>query len=176
VDWMWNMTSELSQVHNEGGKWRVLVTKNLPGKRWLDVLVSAGCRVEVCTSTQTILDVPTIQKLVGDKCDGVIGQLTEDWGDTLFSTLKKAGGRAYSNYAVGYNNVNVKAATENGIPVGNTPGECACEMPVRMLVTDNCAIALFHSSPAQDCTCRCADRDNSRAGGGTDISCGAARR
>ena len=29
---------------------------------------------------------------------------------------------AYSNYAVGYNNVDTKAATKAGIPVGNTPG------------------------------------------------------
>jgi len=28
----------------------------------------------------------------------------------------------FSNYAVGYNNVDVNAATKHGIPVGNTPG------------------------------------------------------
>lgn len=48
-------------------------------------------------------------------------QLTEDWGDTLFGALKKAGGHAYSNMAVGYNNVDVDAATRHGIAVGNTP-------------------------------------------------------
>ena len=51
----------------------------------------------------------------------LILQLTEDWGDTLFGALKKAGGRAYSNMAVGYNNVDVDAATRHGIAVGNTP-------------------------------------------------------
>jgi hypothetical protein len=61
-----------------------LVTKNLPGTRWLDVLIAASCRVEVCTSENTILDIPTIQKLIGDKCDGVIGQLTESWGALLY--------------------------------------------------------------------------------------------
>lgn len=40
----------------------------------------------------------------------------------MFAYLKKAGARAYSNYAVGYNNVDVKGATKHGIPVGNTPG------------------------------------------------------
>lgn len=110
------------QVHNESGDKRVLVTKNLPGTRWLEVLTASNCRVEVCTSPQTILDVPTIEKLIGDRCDGVIGQLTEDWGKQLFRSLKSAGGTAYSNYAVGYNNVDVPAATKCGIPVGNTPG------------------------------------------------------
>lgn len=44
------------------------------------------------------------------------------WNDDLFGALKAAGGTAYSNYAVGYNNVDVDAATKHGIPVGNTPG------------------------------------------------------
>jgi hypothetical protein len=35
------------QVHNEGGAKRVIVTKNLPGERWLQILTAAGCRVEV---------------------------------------------------------------------------------------------------------------------------------
>jgi hypothetical protein len=51
----------------------------------------------------------------------VIGQLTEDWGEVLFSALKRAGGTAFSNMAVGYNNVDVAAANRNGIAVGNTP-------------------------------------------------------
>lgn len=112
----------LAQVHNPDGKLRVLVTKELPGDRWIKVLSSAGCRVEICKSEQTILDNATIKKLMGDKCDGVIGQLTEDWSSELFGALKAAGGKAYSNYAVGYNNVIVPDATKNGIPVGNTPG------------------------------------------------------
>ena len=47
---------------------------------------------------------------------------TQDWSHELFGTLRDAGGTAYSNYAVGYNNVHVPAATENRIAVGNTPG------------------------------------------------------
>ena len=54
--------------------------------------------------------------------DGAIGQLTEDWNADLFAALAAAGGSAYSNYAVGYNNVDVAAATALGLPVGNTPG------------------------------------------------------
>ncbi len=64
-------------MHNEGGDKRVLVTKALPGQRWLDILTAAGCRVEVCTHPDIILSNDTIKRLIGDKCDGVIGQLTE---------------------------------------------------------------------------------------------------
>ena len=122
------------KTHNASGKLRVVVTKLLPGKRWLEVLTAAGCRVEVCTSTK-ILTNNQIKTAIGKKCDGVIGQLTEDWSEELFGALKKAGGRAYSNYAVGYNNVKVPVATKHGIPVGNTPGvltDTTAEMAVTL--------------------------------------------
>ena len=123
------------QIHNPGGTFRVIVTKALPGRRWLDILTAADCRVEICHST-AVLDTETIEAAIGSRCDGAIGQLTEPWGATLFDTLKAAGGVAYSNYAVGYNNVDLDAATRAGIPVGNTPGvltETTAEMAVALV-------------------------------------------
>lgn len=119
-------------THNPSGRWRVIVTKEFPGKRWLEVLTLADCRVEVCMSKDT-LATEEIKAVIGDRCDAAIGQLTETWGTELFEALKHAGGRAYSNYAVGYNNVDVDAATAQGIGVGNTPGvltETTAEMAV----------------------------------------------
>lgn len=122
------------ETHNPSGSKRVVCTKELPGQRYLDVLAAADCKVEVGTSTD-ILSVDEIKAKIGDQCDGVIGQLTEDWGEELFEALKNAGGKVYANYAVGYNNVNVPAATERGLPVGNTPGvltETTAEMAVAL--------------------------------------------
>jgi len=119
---------------NADGKNRVIVTKTLPGSRWLKILKDADCRVEICQS-DAVLGAEDIRTAMGSRCDGVIGQLTEDWGEPLFSALKAAGGRAYSNYAVGFNNVDVAAATRNAIPVGNTPGvltETTAEMAVAL--------------------------------------------
>jgi hydroxypyruvate reductase 1 len=121
-------------VENPDGSKRVIVTKELPGPRWLEILKAADCRVEICTSPD-ILSIADIKAAMGDKCDGAIGQLTEDWGDELFGALKAAGGIAYSNYAVGFNNVDLDAATKHGIPVGNTPGvltEATAEMCVAL--------------------------------------------
>jgi len=118
------------KTENPDGSRRVIVTKEIPGQRWLEILTAADCRIEICTSTH-ILNIAEIKTAIGAKCDGAIGQLTEDWGDELFSALKTAGGVAYSNYAVGYNNVDLHAANRNGIPVGNTPGvltEATAEM------------------------------------------------
>lgn len=121
-------------THNPSGRRRVVVTKELPGTRWLDRLIRVDCQVEVCTSTD-VLSIEEIITAIGNRCDGAIGQLTENWGTDLFEALKIAGGRAYSNYAVGYNNVDVAAATSWGIPVGNTPGvltETTAEMAVAL--------------------------------------------
>jgi hypothetical protein len=88
--------------------------------------------VEVCESFD-VLTPNEIAGRIGDSCDAAIGQLTEDWNADLFATLAAAGGTAYSNYAVGYNNVDVAGATAAGIPVGNTPGvltETTAEMAV----------------------------------------------
>ena len=120
--------------HNPGGGRRVVVTKQLPGERWLDILVAAGCAVEVSQS-EAVLTTDEIAQRIGTRCDGVIGQLTEDWNEEMFGVLAAAGGRAYSNYAVGYNNVDVAGATKHGIPVGNTPGvltETTAEMAVAL--------------------------------------------
>ena len=121
-------------VHNSDGEHRVIVTKELPGDRWLDILTAADCRVEICVS-EDVLTVEEITEQIGDSCDGVIGQLTENWNADLFAALAAAGGAAYSNFAVGYNNVDVAGATAAGIPVGNTPGvltETTAEMAISL--------------------------------------------
>jgi len=115
------LTAKHWLTHNASGSRRVVVTKELPGERWLRRLAEADCAVEVCMSPD-IVSTQEIVAAIGGRCDGAIGQLTETWGRELFQALKAAGGKAYSNYAVGYNNVDVAAATELGIPVGNTPG------------------------------------------------------
>ncbi|MFH1103057.1 MAG: hypothetical protein V1714_04745 [Pseudomonadota bacterium] len=75
---------------NPEGKRRVIVTKDLPGSRWGKILTQADCRVEIGTSTDP-LSIAEIQSAIGDRCDGAIGQLTELWGEELFSALKAAG-------------------------------------------------------------------------------------
>lgn len=109
------------QTLNAGSTFRVVVTKHLPGERWLEILRQADCEVYACDSAD-VLGPEEIKAAIGARCDGLIGQLTERWDEDLFSALASAGGRVYSNYAVGYDNVDVPAATEHEIAVGNTPG------------------------------------------------------
>jgi hydroxypyruvate reductase 1 len=128
------MTETEWQIHNPAGSRRVIVTKQLPGERWLDILAAADCRVEVCTCSHA-LGAGEIVAAIGERCDAAIGQLTEPWSGALLAVLKKAGGRVYSNYAVGFDNVDVQAATALGLPVGNTPGvltEATAELAVAL--------------------------------------------
>ncbi len=121
-------------ILNPSGDKRVIVTKELPGGRWIKILTDAGCRIEMCTSTKT-LNTHELRFAIGARCDGVIGQLNETWSKELFSALSSAGGKAYCNYAVGFNNVDVRLATSARIAIGNTPEvltETTAEMGVAL--------------------------------------------
>ncbi|NOY05888.1 MAG: hypothetical protein GXO82_04550, partial [Chlorobi bacterium] len=77
------------EVHNAQGRFRILVTKKLPGNRWIEILTGSGCRVDIGTSRET-LTTGALKRCIGDSCHGVIGQLTEDWNEDLLETLKAA--------------------------------------------------------------------------------------
>lgn len=122
------------EVFNPEGRHRVIVTKKLPGTRWLKILEDAECRVDVCTDERP-LGIDEIKSGIAAECHGAIGQLNEPWRTDLLKALVNAGGRVYSNYAVGYDNVDLDAATRLNIPVGNTPGvltEATAELAVAL--------------------------------------------
>jgi glycerate dehydrogenase len=119
---------------NPGGSRRVVVTKELPGERWVQLLTGVGCRIDVCTSSEP-LPSEHIRSTFAGGCTAAIGQLTEAWDERTLTALKDAGAVMYSNYAVGYDNVDVAAATRLGLPVGNTPGvltETTAELAVAL--------------------------------------------
>lgn len=53
-------------------------------------------------------------------CDGLVSLLTDKIDPALMDAGPKL--KVISNFAVGFNNIDIPAATERGIPVGNTPG------------------------------------------------------
>ena len=58
------------------------------------------------------------QKVAG--CEGLVSLLTDKIDAALLDAAPRL--RVVSNFAVGFNNIEVAAATERGIVVGNTPG------------------------------------------------------
>jgi len=58
------------------------------------------------------------EKVAG--CEGLVALLTDKMDATLMDAAPRL--KVVSNYAVGFNNIDIAAATERGICVGNTPG------------------------------------------------------
>src|ERR687893_1525167 len=94
---------------------RVFVTRQLPGSA-LDRL-SAEHDVEIWTEQLP----PGRDELLAraPRLEGLLSLLTDPVDAELIAAARRM--RAVSNYAVGVDNVDLDAATERGIPVGNTP-------------------------------------------------------
>jgi glyoxylate reductase len=69
-------------------------------------------------------------------CEGLLSLLTERIDGPLLDAAPKL--KVVSNYAVGFNNIDVAAATQRGICVGNTPGvltDATADMAFALLIT-----------------------------------------
>jgi glyoxylate reductase len=68
-------------------------------------------------------------------CEGLLSLLTERIDATVMDAAPRL--RVISNYAVGFNNIDVPAATARGIAVGNTPGvltDATADMAFALLI------------------------------------------
>ena len=92
-----------------------LVTHPIP-ETGMTALRSAG-RVHVPTDPFSPADL--YSACSSGEFDVVVAQLSDRFDSTILGDAKVTG---ISNYAVGYDNVDVDAATRNNIVVGNTPG------------------------------------------------------
>ncbi len=95
---------------------RVLLTRILP-RPCLDFL-EQQVQLEINQKDETMSRKELIKK-VRDK-DGLICLLTDNIDEEIINTGAKL--KIIANYAVGYNNIDVREATKRKIPVTNTPG------------------------------------------------------
>jgi glyoxylate reductase len=95
---------------------RVFVTRRIPAAG-LD-RIEAQCDAEVWPGE---LPPPydTLKQKVAD-CEGLVALLTDRIDAGLLDAAPRL--KVVSNYAVGFNNIDVPAATARGVAVGNTPG------------------------------------------------------
>jgi glyoxylate reductase len=95
---------------------RCFVTRRLPGPA-LGRLEAAGHELEIWDGRLP----PTLAELAraAAEAEGLLTLLTDRIDAALIDSSPKL--RAISNYAVGFDNVDLDAATRRGIPVGHTP-------------------------------------------------------
>jgi glyoxylate reductase len=96
---------------------RVFVARRIPAEG-LDA-VTAAYAADVWHDELPPPRAELLRRIAG--CDGVLTLLT-DQVDDEFLDAAGPGLKVVSNYAVGFDNVDVAACTRRGIPVGNTPG------------------------------------------------------
>jgi glyoxylate reductase len=95
---------------------KVFVTRRIPAAS-LDRIVQQ-CDAEVWPEQLPPPHEVLRQKVAG--CDGLVSLLTDRIDAALLDAAPRL--KVVSNYAVGFNNVDVAAATARGVAVGNTPG------------------------------------------------------
>ena len=97
-------------------KSNVYVTRLIP-QEGIDLLTST-CDVEINPNDRPLTREELLEQVRGR--DGVLCLLTDKIDADVFEAAK--GVKGVANYAVGYDNIDVKEATKHGIPVSNTPG------------------------------------------------------
>lgn len=95
---------------------KVLLTGRIPDG--VMAVLRDACDVESNTHDRP-LERRELLERIGDK-KGLLSMITDDVNRELMDRAPHLG--MIANMAVGYNNVDVKAATARGIPVSNTPG------------------------------------------------------
>lgn len=96
---------------------KVLVTGDLPDIA-IDILMKNKFEVIVNTSGKLLTQKQIIKK--GKDCDAIISLLADNIDRNVILNLPKL--KIIANYAVGYNNIDIKTADEKNICVTNTPG------------------------------------------------------
>jgi glyoxylate reductase len=95
---------------------RVFVARRIPAAG-LERIVAA-CDAEVWPE-QLPPSYDVIRKKIAD-CDGLVSLLTDKIDGALLDSAPRL--KVVSNFAVGFNNIDLPAATSRGVCVGNTPG------------------------------------------------------
>jgi glyoxylate reductase len=98
---------------------RVFVTRRIPDAG-LAPLHAAGAQVEVGEDDDERAVPPDVLRTGFARADVVLSLLTDPIGRDLLERAPAL--RGLANYAVGYDNIDVAAASALGIPVTNTPG------------------------------------------------------
>jgi glyoxylate reductase len=101
-----------------GARPRVLVMHPVLGPA-PDLLADAGCELVPYPAGQPLTEAAIRQALEAERCRGILSQVMDPIGETVLSAPGLA---IVSNVAVGFDNIDLAAATRHGVMATNTPG------------------------------------------------------
>lgn len=97
----------------------IYVTRLIP-QIGIDMLKNAGHTVDVNPDDRVLEKAELISALKAKPYDAVLCLLTDPIDGEVFDAVPTA--KIFSNYAVGFNNINVEEAKKRGVMITNTPG------------------------------------------------------
>ena len=100
---------------------KIYITRNIPD-RGINMLKGKGWEVVINPDDRILAKEELISILQQGQYDAVLCDLDDKITAEILDVAKANGVKIIANYAVGYDNIDVKAATERGIMVTNTPG------------------------------------------------------
>lgn len=100
---------------------KVLVTRNILD-RGINMLKEKGYEIVVNPHDRVLKKEEIIEYLKKDRFDAVLCLLTDKIDAEILDAAKESGVKVFANYAVGFDNIDVKAAQERKIIITNTPG------------------------------------------------------
>ena len=100
---------------------KILITRQIPDKG-INLLKEKGYEITVSPHDRVLSKEELIEYLQKDRYDAALCLLTDKIDAEVLNAAKESGVKIIANYAVGLDNVDMKAAGERGIMVTNTPG------------------------------------------------------
>lgn len=113
----------------------IYITRRIP-EVGISLLISKGHEVEVSPHDRPLSKEELLTVLSAKKYDAVVSLLTDQIDAEVFNVAPSV--KIFANYAVGFNNVDLKAAEERGVVITNTPGaltDTVAEHAIGMLLT-----------------------------------------
>ena len=98
---------------------KIFITRNIP-EAGPDLLRATGHEVVVSGKDGVLTKDELIEALTENNPDAVLCLLTDKIDSDVFAAAPNA--KIFANYAVGFDNIDLKAAAEKGVAITNTPG------------------------------------------------------